>query len=68
MKILGNSYQEKEPTPDEPIEIKNNNCIFGNIEGQPINFPYNSEIERLRYFKKINGKWYAVFEPISKGE
>ena len=23
MKILGNSYQEKEPTPTEPVEIKN---------------------------------------------
>ena len=46
MKILGNSYQEKEPTPTEPVEIKNENYIFGNLEGQLINIPYNPKVER----------------------
>ena len=66
MKIQGHSYQEKEPTPTEPVEIKNENYIFGNIEGQPINIPYNSKVERLKYFQKVNGKWQAVFESLEK--
>ena len=66
MKILGNSFQETEPTPDKPTEIKNENYIFGNIDGQPINIPYNPKVERLKYFQKVNGKWHAVFEPLKK--
>lgn len=68
MKLLGNSYQEKGPTPDMPQEIKHNNIIFGNIDGQQIEIPYDPKLERLKYFRKIKGKWYAVFEPLNKKE
>ena len=63
LKIIGHSYQEKEPTPEKPVEIKECNYIFGNIDGQKINISYNPKVERLRDFIKINGKWYARFEP-----
>ena len=67
LEIRGNSYQEREPSPTNPIEIKHDNYIFGNIDGQSINIPYNSKLERLIDFININGKWYARFEQINKG-
>lgn len=66
MEIRGNSYQEKEPSPEEPVEIKHSNTLFGNIEGQPIKISYNPQKERLKDFIKINGKWCARFDPIEK--
>ena len=66
MEVLGNSYQEKEPTPTEPVEIKNENYIFVNIDGQPINILYNPKVKRLKYLQKVNGKWHAIFEPLEE--
>lgn len=66
MEIRGNSYQEKGPSPTEPAEIKHNNYICVNINGQLLNVPYDPKIKRLKDFVKINGKWCARFEPIAK--
>ena len=49
MKILGNSYQEKEPTPTEPVEIKNEAFLIVKVNGTDLEIP----IEKLD-IKEIN--------------
>lgn len=49
MKILGNSYQEKEPTPTEPVEIKNEAFIQVEVNGEIMQIP----LEKLD-IKEIN--------------
>lgn len=62
-KIEGKSYQEKEPTPENPVEIKNIEFFTAWIDGQKIEIPIDDKIKRLKRFEKINGRWYAVYGP-----
>jgi hypothetical protein len=56
MKILGNSFQETEPTPDKPTEIKNENYIFVNINGQPIKYKSNLNSMVEEFIKEMRGE------------
>lgn len=65
MEILGNSYQEKEPTPDNPVEIKNYGyvpAIYENKECDIIGennsnyLIYIYDIEEDDYITKIVSK------------
>jgi hypothetical protein len=58
MKILGNSFQETEPTPDKPTEIKNENYIFVNINGQPIKYKSNLIIGNLAINNTKHFNWF----------
>ena len=59
MKILGNSYQEKEPTPTEPVEIKDN-IIIVNINGGRIEIPIKKPLKEGDKFEKIDGEWHLI--------
>lgn len=52
MEILGNSYQEKEPTPTEPVEIKNN-LIIKNVINKNL-FDIGATINKQIEFIKNN--------------
>ncbi len=49
MKLQGHSYQEKEPTPTEPVEIKNEAFIQVEVNGEIMQIP----LEKLD-IKEIN--------------
>ena len=59
MKILGNSYQEKEPTPTEPVEIKDN-IISVDINSGRIEIPIKKPLKEGDKFKKIDGEWHLI--------
>ena len=58
MEILGNSYQEKEPLPTEPVEIKNSLIIITK-DGKRIEIPNDKNLERV---VGIDGKWHIKRE------
>lgn len=63
MEILGNSYQEKEPIPTEPVEIKDN-IIIVKINNEQIEIPLKIKpIEKI--FKK-DEEW-AITCPVCYG-
>lgn len=43
MNIYGDAKQEGEPSPSEPIEIKNKEFIYVKINGKKIKMPFNYE-------------------------
>ena len=57
MKILGNSYQEKEPTPTEPAEIKNEAFIQVKVNGEILKIPLEKlDIKEISEEGLIYGK------------
>ena len=60
MKILCNSYQEKEPTPTEPAEIKNEAFLSIKINGKVLKIPIKKPLKEGDKFKKIDGEWHLI--------
>ena len=58
MKILGHSYQEKEPTPAEPAEIKTEAFIYAKVNDLEI--PIKKPLKEGDKFKKIDGEWHLI--------
>lgn len=58
MKILGHSYQEKEPTPTEPVEIKSEAFIYTKVNDLEI--PIKKPLKEGDKFKKIDGEWHLI--------
>lgn len=65
MKIVGNSKQDGIPSPDNPVEIKNETILIikdkeGNKKEMP--FKYEKILKEGDKIEKINGKWCLVKE------
>lgn len=60
MKILGNSYQEKEPSPTEPIEIINEAFLDIEVNEKYLKIPIKNPLKEGDKFKKIDGKGYLI--------
>lgn len=60
MKILGNSYQEKEPTPTEPVEIKNEAFLDVKVNGKTFKMPIKKPLKEGDNFEKIDGEWHLI--------
>lgn len=60
MKILGYSYQEKEPTPTEPVEIKNEAFLSIKIKGKVLKMPIKKPLKEGDKFEKIDGEWHLI--------
>ena len=63
MKIVGNSKQDGIPSPDNPVEIKNETILIitdkeGNKKEMP--FKYEKILKEGDKIEKINGKWCLV--------
>lgn len=63
MKIVGNSKQDGIPSPDNPIEIKNETILIitdkeGNKKEMP--FKYEKILKEGDKIEKINGEWCLV--------
>ena len=63
MKIVGSSKQDGIPSPDNPVEIKNETILIitdkeGNKKEMP--FKYEKILKQGDRIEKINGKWCLV--------
>ena len=63
MKIVGSSKQDGIPSPDNPVEIKNETILIitdkeGNKKEMP--FKYEKILKEDDKIEKINEKWYLV--------
>ena len=60
MEILGYSYQEKEPTPDKPAEIKNETFLDVKINNKNFKMHIKKPIKEGDKFEKIDGEWHLI--------
>ena len=60
MEILGHSYQEKEPTPTEPVEIKNETFLDVKINNKNLKMHIKKPLKEGDKFEKIDGEWHLI--------
>lgn len=69
MKIIGESYQDGVPSPENPVEIKNEKYIIVHIDGKETKIPYTEDFENvLAGIELKDGDYIALFNPRLKAE
>ena len=68
MKIIGESYQDGVPSPENPVEIKHEQFIIVNDKnGNQVKIPFTEQFKDIQnsliQIEKVDGEWYATFKP-----